>query len=355
LKKATVRILVADDYEPWRRYVCSALQKQPELVVVGEVSDGMEAIQKTQELQPDLIVLDIGLPRLNGIEAARRLRQRVPLSKILFFSENRSWDIAEEALRTGALGYVVKWECATELLPAVEAVIRGKLFLSACLTNRTPGGPRTAHNIDHTQPGNAARLPSPNARARHRHEVEFYPDDKSFVDGFARFIEANLKAGNAVIAIATELHRTGISKKLTANGVDAAAAMEQGRFYLQDASETLSPLTTNHVPDPVLCARAVGDLITTAAKGATGEHPWVAICGECAPTLLAEGYDDAAIELEHLWDEITKSYDAETLCGYLSSAFPSAHDDPILERICAEHSAVHGRETIHSSTPPAVR
>lgn len=103
-----IRILVVDDYKPWRGFVYSTLQKQAELQVIGEASDGLEAVEKAQELQPDLILLDIGLPTLNGIEAARRIREVSPESKILFVTENRSCDIAEEALRTGAGGYVVK-------------------------------------------------------------------------------------------------------------------------------------------------------------------------------------------------------------------------------------------------------
>jgi DNA-binding NarL/FixJ family response regulator len=126
LEGSATRVLVVDDYEPWRRFVLKTLQKQPELQIVGEVTDGFEAVQKAEQLQPDLILLDIGLPTLNGIEAARRIRELSPKSKILFLSENRSWDIAEEALRTGAGGYVVKSDAVGELLPAVEAVLKAE-------------------------------------------------------------------------------------------------------------------------------------------------------------------------------------------------------------------------------------
>ena len=132
----SVRVLVVEDYEPWRRYFSTALQKDPELQVIGEVSDGLEAVQKAEELQPDLILLDIGLPTLNGIEAARRVREVSPTSKILFVSENRSPDIAEEALGTGAGGYVVKSDAKSELLPAVKAVLEGKRFISASLSQQ---------------------------------------------------------------------------------------------------------------------------------------------------------------------------------------------------------------------------
>lgn len=99
--------------------------------MVGEASDGLEAVQKSEELQPDLIVLDIGLPSLNGIEAARRIRNLAPKSKILFLSQESSADVVQEALNSGALGYLIKTQAGSELLSAVDAVLQGREFLSS--------------------------------------------------------------------------------------------------------------------------------------------------------------------------------------------------------------------------------
>lgn len=127
------RVLVVDDYEPWLNFATKTLRGKLELRVVGEASDGLEAVQKAKVLQPDLILLDIGLPTINGIQAARRILQHAPKTKILFVSEQRSPDIVEEALRTGAGGYVVKSDAASELLPAVKVLLEGKRFVSASL------------------------------------------------------------------------------------------------------------------------------------------------------------------------------------------------------------------------------
>jgi len=124
--RTTTRILIVDDYEPWRRFIRLTLLANEKLQVIGEVSGGLEAVHRVQELKPDLILLDIGLPELNGIEAARRIREASPNSKILFVSENRTGDIAEEALSTGASGYIVKSAAAGELLPAERAVLVSK-------------------------------------------------------------------------------------------------------------------------------------------------------------------------------------------------------------------------------------
>ena len=126
-----VRIILVDDFTPWRIFAASLLQRNPEWQIVCEVSDGLEAIQKAEEFQPDLIVLDISLPKLSGIEAAPSIRKVALGSKILFLSENRDRDIAVAALSAGGRGYVVKSDSENELLVAVEAVLQGKRFVSS--------------------------------------------------------------------------------------------------------------------------------------------------------------------------------------------------------------------------------
>jgi DNA-binding NarL/FixJ family response regulator len=126
-----VRVLVVDDFEPFRRFVCSTLEQRPDLQIVAEVSDGLEAVQKAEELKPDVILLDIGLPILNGIEAARQIRKLAPESKIIFLSQESSAEVVQEAFSLGAWGYVMKTRAASDLLHAVESVILGKQFVSS--------------------------------------------------------------------------------------------------------------------------------------------------------------------------------------------------------------------------------
>jgi DNA-binding NarL/FixJ family response regulator len=128
-----IRILVVDDYDPWRRFAAETFSDETRFSIVAEAADGDSAVEKAQALQPDLILLDIGLPGMNGIEAARQIRKSTPNAKILFVSENRSWDIAEEALGTGARGYVLKSDAGSQLVLAVEAVVQGKCYLSTSL------------------------------------------------------------------------------------------------------------------------------------------------------------------------------------------------------------------------------
>lgn len=124
-----VRILVVDDFEPWRQAICSILAEDGDLKVVAESSDGLEAVQKSVELEPDLILLDIQLPKMNGLDAARQIRQTSPRTKIVFLSSYRCVDTMREALRLGA-AFVVKTDAARDLLPTLRAVIRNETLCS---------------------------------------------------------------------------------------------------------------------------------------------------------------------------------------------------------------------------------
>ena len=341
MAQPSIRVLVVEDFEPFRRTVEEILKSQPEMRVICKLSGGLEAVRKAQELQPDLVLLDIGLPKLNGIEVARQICKLCSQSKVLFVSQENSADIVQAARSTGALGYVSKTDVGSDLLSAINTVLRGEEFVSSSLVNpdfSAPGG----HTEHHPERKNVAPLRPQNVAIRH--EVAFYADSAAFVDGFTRVAQAALQVGNPVILIATDSHRSDILQKLKADAVDVDGALENGNLIQLDALETVATLMVNDVPDPDRCAKIVGDLVTKASKSAKGDHPRIAICGECAPTLLAEGNAEAAIRLEHLWDEITRKYCADTLCGYLWSAFPRKQSVPVFERICAEHSAVVGRE-----------
>ena len=336
LETLSVRVLVVDDYEAFRRLICSTLRTSPELQIVDEASDGLEAVRKVEELQPDLIVLDIGLPTLNGIEVARRIRTLCPECKILFVSQESCADVVQETLSLGALGYVVKAHAGSELLAAAKAVCEGRQYLS-----RGTSGHNGTHATEALVPRSLTQVGYPVAGPEKRgiarnHDVEFYADDAAFVVGFAGFIEGALNAGSAVIAVVTESHRKSLLQSLQEKGVDCAAAMEQGRYTTLDVAETLSRFMVNDLPDPLRFFKVVGDLIGAAAR-ATGREPSeVTICGECASILWAQGKADAAIQLERFCSQLTKRYEMGILCGFSLSSFFHEADKQIFHRIGSE-------------------
>jgi len=321
---AAIRILIVDDFKDWRLQVRLLFQARPEWQVIAEASDGSEALQMAEELKPDLILLDIGLPKLNGIEAARRIRRFSPSSKIVFVSMNNGLDIVRAALSTGALGYVLKTDVRVELVPAVDAILRGKQYVSSGLE----GYEFADTSVE---------------KAPHHHEVQFYSDDAVFLDTFARFIAAALKAGDAAIVVATESHREALALRLKTQGLDVDVAIQQGTYIPLDVAKALSAFMVNDMPDSARFFEVVSGLIEAAAKATKREHPRVVACGECSPLLWAERKPDAAIRLEQLWDQIGTTFAVDILCGYALSSFHGKEDEHFFQSICGKHSAVYSQ------------
>lgn len=333
--------LIVEDFAPFRRYAVLTLQQRSGFQAVYQAEDGLEGVRKAQELRPDFILLDIGLPDLNGIEAARRIRKLSPNSKILFLTQESSAEIVQEAFNLGAQGYLLKSDMDRELLLAIDEILQGKQFVSSGLR---PNAGTSKVSEDLTT--NRFRAEERELHRQERkigsvHVVASYHDDASFVEDFARFIEAALKIRNPVIVIATESHRNALLQGLRARGWDMDAAIQGGSYVSLDAGDTLSKFMVNDWPDAGRLLKMVDELIKEANKAMQGTHSKVAVCGECAPTLLAQGKAEAAIEVEHLWEHIAKSYNVDILCGYLTGDFPSRENSPIFERICAVHSAAY--------------
>lgn len=131
--QSLVRVLVVDDVELWHTVVHMRLDREPNLHIIGVATDGLDAVRKAKELQPDLILLDVRLPKLNGLEAARQIGKVAPKSKILFLSLESDPDVVRGALSAGGLGYVLKAEAARDLLAGIESVLLGRRFLSSSL------------------------------------------------------------------------------------------------------------------------------------------------------------------------------------------------------------------------------
>lgn len=267
MNTSSIQVLVAEDYEPFRLFLISTLRNRWERLDIHEVSDGLETVREAQRLQPDLILLDIGLPTLNGFEAARQIRALSPASKIIFVTQESSADLVQEAFSIGARGYVVKADAESELMSAVEAVRQGRRFVSAGVA-----GHRFNDAVDAQVPDrlwHEEALPSlvpRKAEVAPCHAFQLYFDDALFLDGFTRFISAALKAENAVIVVATESHRARLLQRLQAGGVDVAAVMERKRYISLDVPDTFSP---------VQFAKVVGDFVVEAATRG-GEHLRVA-------------------------------------------------------------------------------
>ncbi len=288
------------------------------------MSDGSEAVQKAEELKPDLILLDLGLPKLNGIEAARQIRHLSPSSKIIFLSQDNSLDIVQEALSTGAVAYVHKAQAGTALLPAIEAVLRGERFVSSSIKE---------YELADTTAANASRY----------HDVLFYSDDAVFLESFTFHIATALKAGNAAIVNVTKSHQGSLIQRLKAESVDVDRAIQMGTFIVLNAADTFSKVMVDGLPDPGRFLGFTNGFIEAVAKTAQIEHPRIVLCGEGVGLLRVEGNTDAAIRVEQLCNVVARTYGVDVLCAYPLSSFHGEEDEREFQSICAEHSGVCSR------------
>jgi CheY-like chemotaxis protein len=299
-----LRILLVEDYAPFRRRIAAALQRSDYQTI--EAADGLEGVQKAEEQQPDVILLDINLPKIHGFEVARQVRRHAPHARLLFMSQESSPHIVRQALSLGARGYIQKVSAAADLLPAIEAALAGQRFVS--------------RGVAFTEP---ADDPAPR-----RHEILFCSDDAAIVDGFARCVAAALNAADAALVLVTDSHRTPLLQALRAQGVDINGAMARGTCLSLDADVA---------PDSARFVEAI-DGVRAAAATAGKVHPRVAFCGERAGRLWAAGRTAEAVELEEFCGELAD--DVDILCLY---PVPFNQDDRALTRICAEHTAVSSR------------
>jgi DNA-binding NarL/FixJ family response regulator len=320
------RVLLVDDYEPWRRHVDAALRLLPQYQVVGEAADGAEAIRQWDAHRPDLVVLDVGLPALNGIEVARRILALDRDCRIVFLSEHASWDILEAALAAGGRGYVLKVDAGRDLLPSIDAVLDGGHFVSASLTN--PAAVRDGRR--------ASAEPV-------RHAAGFHPDDASLLEEYGLFAEAVLQAGRSLIVVSIGARRRALDQELRARALDVDGLASEGRYRWLDVADALSRFLAGDRIDETRFWSSIPPLVLDAARTSAAPHRRVAVWGEIAPTLWRSGNVEAAIRLEQLWDALAQAYGVETLCAYPLNGFSQDETDFAFHGICAAHSHVHPR------------
>jgi len=278
---------------------------------VANASDGLEAIRQASALQPDLILLDISLPRLNGIEAGRRILAQNPSLKILFLTELRDSAIARAALEFGARGYILKSSAPREMLPAMQAIVENKRFVSV-----------------EVECGSEAAVV--------QHDVGFYTDVDLLIDDYAGRARAALEERNTFVILTGRERRHQLRDKLMTDGLHVDDAIKKNRYFEVDAADILSRFIIDGRADRRQFWKVAMALVAPMAKLARSAGSRVVVCGECAPTLLAEGHAAAAIQVEHLWDEFARMHGVDALCGYLRHHHHE--DDPVIHALRAAHA-----------------
>ena len=314
------KILVVEDFELVRRTIVSKLQQRDEFEVT-QASDGLEAVRKAEELQPDLILLDVGLPGLDGIRAAKRIRRLAPLAKILFLSQEFSSCFVQEAFRLGALGYLHKELIESDLLHAIHAVHGDMPFVSGHLAD--------------------SRLIT--SRGPFRHEAQFYDDDATLLENLTELVHSAHATDNAALVVATERHRSSLVSKLMSLGIEPARAEADGRLALLDTTEMLSEILVNRTPDPCRFFEVIGGRLAQANASTPVDPSCVRVFGEMVGVLWEEGDSQAAIRLEQLWNELASRlpFSFSLCCAYPVKASLKTENGQMIRSVCPLHSEIH--------------
>lgn len=301
-----VTVLIAEDFAPFREFVCRELQRRPGFQLVT-VADGWSAVQQAEALRPAVILLDIGLPELNGLTAARHIRSRCPESRIVFLTQESSPDVVHEVLALGACGYIEKTR-AGYLLPTVEAIIDNP-------------------SIDRQRSGD-------HASADRHHHVRFSRDDSALLDGIERFVGAALGAGEPAVLFATRPHWQALTERLRRWGVDIDQAVARGTLAHVDAEEIVSLVLSKGVE---YCALLFRRAIESAVCAMMHSGQRVAVFGEAVSLLYASGRVDAMVELERAGNEMLRTLPIQIMCAY--PLLPTERGTEF-KNICAQHTAV---------------
>jgi len=199
------RILLADDHEVVRRGLCSLLKAQPDCEVCGEAADGREAVEKALKLKPEIVILDIGMPRLNGLEATRQILKVIPETKILILTLHDSDQVVREVLDAGARGFLLKSDAARDLVSAIEALRRDKIYFTPKVASMVLNGYLQSRSAPASGNETRGRL-----TPREREIVQLLAEGKSSK-------EVAVTLGLSVKT--AETHRSNIMRKLDLHSV----------------------------------------------------------------------------------------------------------------------------------------
>lgn len=305
------KVLVVDDHAPWRGHIRQTLADHSIWRIVDEAVDGVDAVDKARMLCPDVILLDISLPRFDGIEAARRILANEPASMILFVSESRDVDVVKAALESGGRGFVLKSDGPQSLLAALDAMLCGRRYVSP-------------------------RLGLVEASERTPHHVGFYEDEAQLLDDYAVTAEEALLSGNTFVVVADRSRCEKLRERLVARGIDIHRAIAEDRYASAEPADVLARFMVNGWPDETLFRAAAMSLVAIAGQR---DGARLVVCGECAPTLVRAGQLDAAIRVEELWDAFARVHHIDTLCGYIKD-IGEAWVAQLERRIGDTHSSV---------------
>jgi CheY-like chemotaxis protein len=318
----SVEVLIVDDQARFRRLLRSLIESQPEYRVCGEASDGMEAIQKVDQLHPDLVLMDINMPRMNGLEATRIIRRESPDCNVVIVSQNDARVTRDQARSADANGFVTKSDLIRDLLPEIGRVAMENISkLGETKESAAKGEPWCGLLAD---------------AAPRDHIVQLYQDQQFLNRAVCRFAAAAIANGEGVILVPTIAHWDAFRPRLESEGVDVKAAEKRGQLTIVDADNLLPSFMRDGMPDtPVFLGLAAS--VVSQARG-EGRYPKVRWWGEMVNILWERGDVAASMNLEDLFDQLADQEDIAIFCSFLMDNFNGDVHARMLPRLSENHS-----------------
>ena len=319
---SSVKVLIVDDHARFRHMVRSLIESQQKYQVCGEASDGIEAITKVNELHPDLILMDINMPRMDGLEATRIIRRESPDCSVVIVTQNDATVAREQARSVDASGFVTKSGLARDLIPEMGRV--------AMENNSIPG--ETKNGADQGEPWCGLLA----GAAPRDHIVQLYQDQQFLNRAVCRFAAAAIANGEGVILVPTVAHWDAFRPRLESEGVDVKAAEKRGQLTIVDADNLLPTFMRDGMPDsPVFLGLAAN--VVSQARG-DGRYPKVRWWGEMVNILWERGDVAASMNLEDLFDNLAHEQDIAIFCSFLMDNFNGDVHARMLPRLGENHS-----------------
>lgn len=310
VRKPTV-LLVDDDVG-----ILKAIHRiiAPEFEVVATVTNGLEAVDHVSRFDPDIVVLDISMPGLNGFETAAELRRIGSLAKLLFLTSHRNDGYVNEAIESGASGYVLKQSAWSTLMPALHHVLAGRQFLP-----------------------DLALLAQ---RRRHAHTFHTHPDTNVWLDGVAHVLSEALHDGDVAAVALTPDHRDDLAVRLAQRHWNLADLETLGRYLVFDIDDASRRVIRNGRLDRDAVAEMIDALDRARGTCVGGPASRLVIVGEISVLLCRNGNFEAALDLEQLWDELTQPLPILTVCAYPEEWRDQSVPPDLMSAVWTHHGVV---------------
>jgi DNA-binding NarL/FixJ family response regulator len=318
----SIEVLIVDDHELVRRAIRSFIESQPDYHVCGEAGDGTEAIEKVRQLRPNLVLMDINMPRMDGLDATRVIRHEAPNCDVVIITQNDMAIAREQARNVNAKGVVAKCNLTRDLL----LVMRGVQMES----NSSLG--TTKDLASHGEPWCGVL----NSAAPRDHIVQLYQDQQFLNRAVCRFAAAAIMNGEGVILVPTVAHWDAFRPRLESEGVDVKAAEKRGQLTVVDADNLLPTFMREGMPDsPVFLGLAQN--VISQARG-DGRYPKVRWWGEMVNILWERGEVAASMQLEDQFDQLAHEQEIAIFCSFLMDNFDGDVHARMLPRLSENHS-----------------